>query len=93
MDETIRRGHLKNNPNFLLHEAFGCLLLDGQVLRFATLLRVEEPLMNDIPVVTLMMPGPGSLESVLRSFHDTNNLQFVLLSTPSSAYEPILRCL
>ncbi|KAI6825134.1 P-loop containing nucleoside triphosphate hydrolase protein [Hortaea werneckii] len=93
LPENRRKAHLKNNPKFLPREAFGCILQAGHVVSFATLLRVEEPLMEEVPAITLVVPGREALERVLSSIFAPSRLDFVLMSTPVFAYEPILRCL
>jgi hypothetical protein len=93
LPEDQRRAHLKNNPKFLPNEAFGCILLDGDIVSFATLLRAEDPLMEDKPAITLVVPSDESLKKVLMTLNNTVDLQFVRMNTPTFAYEPILRCL
>ncbi|KAI7570379.1 P-loop containing nucleoside triphosphate hydrolase protein [Hortaea werneckii] len=93
LPENQRKAHLNNNPKFLPREAFGCILQGGEVVSFATLLRAEEPLMEEVPAVTLVVPGTEALERVLSCVFGSSSLDFVLMSTPVFAYEPILRCL
>ncbi|KAI6815896.1 P-loop containing nucleoside triphosphate hydrolase protein [Hortaea werneckii] len=93
LPENQRKAHLNNNPKFLPREAFGCIIQGGEVVIFATLLRAEEPLMEEVPAVTLVVPGTEALERVLSCVSGSSSLDFVLMSTPVFAYEPILRCL
>ena len=94
-----RRGHLKNNPRFLKHQSFGCVVDRERVVTFATLLRVEDLLVgnddNDYhqPLIVLRAPDKRSLEKLLSTLMSSDTAEFVLVDTAVFAYEPILRCL
>jgi hypothetical protein len=94
-----RRSHLKQNPKFLKHQSFGCIVDRGRVISFATLIRVEDLLAgeddNDYhePLIVLQTPDKGSLEKLLSTLMSSDNADFIMVDTPVFAYEPILRCL
>ncbi|KAI1634928.1 P-loop containing nucleoside triphosphate hydrolase protein [Biscogniauxia mediterranea] len=85
-----RKKALKKTPNFLRHQSFGCLIKDGDVLAFAVLHRDEDKLALKPPQLCLLVvSGPESLRQVLFALHE-GTLDYLLLSTPIYAYEPIL---
>ncbi|KAI5926117.1 P-loop containing nucleoside triphosphate hydrolase protein [Camillea tinctor] len=85
-----RKKKLKQNPSFLRHQSFGCLMKDGEVLAFAVLIRDEEKLALPLPQLCLLVvSGPESLEQVLLVLYQ-GKINYLQLSTPIFAYEPIL---
>ncbi|KAI0597891.1 P-loop containing nucleoside triphosphate hydrolase protein [Biscogniauxia sp. FL1348] len=92
LDRSVddRKKALKKNTNFLRHQSFGCLIKDGDVLAFAVLHRNEDKLALKPPQICLLVvSGPDSLGQVLLALHE-GTLDYLLLSTPIFAYEPIL---
>ena len=88
-----RKIFLRENTRFLKHQSFGCVLDGSKVVSFATLFRIEEPLMEDPPAIVLRIPGEAALEKLLVTLKTPDQLEFVLMDTPVFAYEPILSCL
>lgn len=94
-----RRGYLKQNPKFLKHQSFGCVVDHGRVITFATLIRVENFLAGDNdgnyqePLIVLQAPDKDSLEKLLLTLMSSDTADFIMVDTPVFAYEPILRCL
>ncbi|KAI1495866.1 P-loop containing nucleoside triphosphate hydrolase protein [Biscogniauxia marginata] len=85
-----RKKELKNTPMFLRHQSFGCIMKDNTVLAFAVLSRNEDKLALLPPRLSLLVvSGPGSLEQVFLALHE-GTVDYLLLSTPIFAYEPIL---
>lgn len=82
------------NRNFLKHGSFGCLVNQGRVVAFATILRFEGLLVDQkCPAVALSIePGP-TLEMALLSLKTSILTEFVTVDTAMFAYEPILACL
>jgi replication-associated recombination protein RarA len=95
MPSHRRKAFLKDNPKFLKHQSFGCILDGERIIAFATLLRVEDLLAEEgkWPLIVLCMPDSASLESVLLTLKSSDTLEFLMVDTPIFAYEPVLRCL
>jgi len=88
-----RKTFLKDNPKFLKHQAFGCVLGRGRIVTFATLLRVDELLTEGEPAIVLRTPDRTALEKLLMALKVSDQLEFLMVDTPAFAYEPVLRCL
>ncbi|KAI0387532.1 P-loop containing nucleoside triphosphate hydrolase protein [Hypomontagnella monticulosa] len=84
-----RKKELKKRPGFLRHQSFGCITKDGTLLAFATLLRDEDRLALDPPRLCLQIPSADMLRDVL-SVLQGGMVDFLPVSTPIFAYEPIL---
>ncbi|KAI1124436.1 P-loop containing nucleoside triphosphate hydrolase protein, partial [Nemania abortiva] len=99
LDETLsiegsntlenRKKALKRVPAFLRHQSFGCLIKGNNVLGFTTLDRNEDRLALNLPQICLRITGSDSLEQILRALRE-GSLDYLQLSTPVFAYEPIL---
>ncbi|KAK6440096.1 hypothetical protein LTR95_003679 [Oleoguttula sp. CCFEE 5521] len=92
-DVDQRKAFLKNNPKFLKHQSFGCVLDQDRIIAFATLHRDEALLTQDDPLVVLRTPDRASLEKLLSALQTSETAEFVMVDTPAFAYEPVLRCL
>jgi hypothetical protein len=88
-----RRDFLNEKKSFLKHQAFGCLIHGGEVVAFATVDRDIGFLVFSPPIVVLRIMGEDALKKTLTAFKLYDDLQFVLVDTPTFAYEPILTCL
>ncbi|EED23738.1 conserved hypothetical protein [Talaromyces stipitatus ATCC 10500] len=88
-----RKNFLKSNPNFVRHRAFGCLLQDTEIVAFATIERNIDELISTPPVVMLRIAGEEALRKCLLFLKLYDNVEFLVVETPTFAYQPILRCL
>jgi hypothetical protein len=89
-----RKAYLKNDTKFLKHQSFGCILDQERVIAFATLLRVEDLLVQDEePLIVLRTLDSATFENVLSVLKSSNTVEYVMVDTPIFAYEPVLRCL
>lgn len=91
-----RKAYLRDNPKFLKHQSFGCVVDQGRIITFATLLRVEDLLVqqhDEEPLIVLRTPDKNTLESLLMTLKSSKSAEFVMVDTPVFAYEPVLRCL
>jgi Cdc6-like AAA superfamily ATPase len=95
MKSHQRKAYLKDNPKFLKHQSFGCVLEGERIIAFATLLRVEDLLVEEDqwPLIILCTPDSASLENVLSILQCSDTAEFMMVDTPIFAYEPVLRCL
>ena len=74
---------------FLRHQSFGCLLQNNNVLGFASVDRNEDKLALDPPQLCLRITSPDSVEQVFNALQ-TQPIDYLELSVPLFAYEPIL---
>ena len=88
-----RKDFLRDNPKFLKHQSFGCVVDQGNIVAFATLVRADELITGPQPLIALRTPDTASTEKLLLALKTSNTLEFVTIDTPVFAYEPILRCL
>ncbi|KAE8414807.1 P-loop containing nucleoside triphosphate hydrolase protein [Aspergillus pseudocaelatus] len=88
-----RKKFLDDNPNYLKHNAFGCLLRDKEIIAFTTLDRNVNQLCLDVPVIVLKVLGEQAMKKALASFKLYNDIQFLVVDAAVFAYEPILKCL
>jgi hypothetical protein len=88
-----RKPFLDSDKSYFKHNSFGCLIHAGEIIAFATVERSVNALALDPPVVTLRVSGHDALRKALLYFRLYRDVEFVLVDTPTFAYEPILRCL
>jgi hypothetical protein len=74
---------------FLRHQSFGCLLQNNNILGFASVDRNEDKLALDPPRLCLRITSPDSVEQVFNALQ-TQPIDYLELSVPLFAYEPIL---
>ncbi|KAI0869260.1 P-loop containing nucleoside triphosphate hydrolase protein [Hypoxylon argillaceum] len=84
-----RKKALKRVPAFLRHQSFGCLVRGNNILGFTTIDRNEDQLALNPPKICLRITSADSLEQILRALQE-GPLDYLQLSTPVFAYEPVL---
>jgi hypothetical protein len=89
-DEQSRRQFLKDNKNFLRHESVACLMANDEVATLGTLLRDEDLLAANPPVLCLQVPTMCT-ERTFRQIKFAKNIKLVQLSTAAFAYTHILK--
>lgn len=87
------KAFLKNNPTFVKHNAFGCLLRGTEIVAFATIERNFDDLMSTPPVVMLRILGEEAVKKAILFLKIYDDVEFLVVDTPTFAYEPILKCL
>jgi hypothetical protein len=101
LGKNRRKAYLKDNPKFMKHQSFGCVIDHKRVVAFVTVLRVEELLVGGSdddddclePRVVIRAPDKTSLEKLLTALISSRDAEFVMIDAPVFAYEPVLRCL
>ncbi|PYI10434.1 putative AAA family ATPase [Aspergillus sclerotiicarbonarius CBS 121057] len=88
-----RKEFLKEHRNFLRHQAFGCLVRQGEIISFCTLDRDVELLSRSPPQITLRIIGQSALSKTLLYFKLFRDIEYLLVDASVFAYEPILRSL
>jgi hypothetical protein len=95
-DHDDRRDYLMKDhtgSKILRHQSLACLIADGDVVCFATVVRVEDLLAEDPPVVVLQLEGEASTSKTLLRLSTTKNIQLLQIDTAIFAYEPVLKAL
>ncbi|KIJ04842.1 hypothetical protein PAXINDRAFT_94228, partial [Paxillus involutus ATCC 200175] len=95
-DYNDRRDYLMKDhagSKILRHQSLACLIANGDVVCFATVVRVEDLLAEDPPVVVLQLEGEASTSKTLLRLSTTKNIQLLQIDTAIFAYEPVLKAL
>lgn len=87
--EAIRRKFLQDNPKYLKHESLACVIADDEVVTLGTLVREEDLLAGDPPVLCIKIPAAND-ERALRDIKEAKVVKLVQLSTALFSYAPIL---
>lgn len=85
-----RRKFLKDNPKYLKHESLTCIIADNKVVSLGTLIREEELLVMQPPVLCLQIPGANT-GTALSSIKGAKDVKLVQLSTALFSYAPVLK--
>lgn len=93
MSETKRRGWFRDNRRFLKHRALACVLLDKEVIAFATIDRDEDLLSKTPPVIVLQFEGEVNAVKALLKMKNASNFTIIPVDTAVFAYEPVLKAL
>ncbi|RAL01738.1 putative AAA family ATPase [Aspergillus ibericus CBS 121593] len=88
-----RKEFLKEHRNYLRHQAFGCLMRQGEIISFCTLDRDVELLSRSPAQITLRIIGQNALSKTLLYFKLFRDIEYLLVDASVFAYEPILLCL
>jgi hypothetical protein len=93
MSDSKRRTWFRDNRRFLKHRSLACILLDKEVIAFATIDRDEDLLSKTPPTVVLQFEGEVNAVKALLKMKNAPNLTIVPVDTAVFAYEPVLKAL
>jgi hypothetical protein len=88
--ESARRKFLKDNPKYLKHESLTCIIADDEVVTLGTLIREEDLLVMQPPILCMQIPGADS-HRALHCIKGAKVVKLVQLSTAVFSYAPILK--
>jgi hypothetical protein len=89
-----RGAHLKNNPHFLRHQSLMCLIADGEVVAFPSIVRDEKLLAEERPILVLRFDnGRQGITNALMRLPKAAHVKLIQIDTAVFAYEPILTSL
>jgi hypothetical protein len=89
-----REAHLKNNPRFLRHQSLTCLIADGEVVAFPSIVRDEKLLAEERPILVLRFDnGRQGITNALMRLPKAAHVKLIHIDTAVFAYEPILTSL
>jgi hypothetical protein len=93
-DAKAREAHLKENPRFLRHQSLTCLIADGEVVAFPTIVRDEKLLAKSRPTLVLRFDnGKSGITNALMRVPKAEHVKLIHMDTAVFAYEPILTAL
>jgi hypothetical protein len=90
-DAKAREAYLKENPRFLRHQSLTCLIADGEVVAFPTIVRDEKRLAESRP--TLVLRFDNGITNALMRVPKARHVKLIQIDTAVFAYEPILAAL
>ncbi|KAF8129487.1 P-loop containing nucleoside triphosphate hydrolase protein [Boletus edulis] len=91
-----RKKFLLDDPlgfKILRNQSLACLIADGDIVCFATVLRVEDLLAKKPPSIVLQLDGEASTSKALLRLSTANHTQLLQIDTALFAYEPVLKAL
>ncbi|KAF8578762.1 P-loop containing nucleoside triphosphate hydrolase protein [Ramaria rubella] len=88
-----RDAYLKDNRNFFRHQSMCCLFIDGEIVTFPTIHRVESLLLEMPPRVVIQFDCESSTTKALLKLHRAKQVRLVQVDTAVFSYEPVLRAL
>jgi len=89
-----REAHLKENSRFLRHQSLTCLIADGEILAFPSIVRDEKLLAKARPVLVLRFDnGKQGITNALMRIPKAKHVKLISIDTAVFAYEPILTSL
>ena len=89
-DIPKRKKFVRDNPKLLRHQSVACLMTDESVIALATLIREEDLLSRNPPVLCLQL-SEGNTEQTLLRLKTAQNIKIILLGTAVFSYEPVLK--
>ena len=89
-DIPARKKFIRDNPKFLKHQSVACLMTDEEILALATLIREEDLLSKNPPILCLQISEATTEQTLLR-LKAAKNIKIILLGTAVFSYEPVLK--
>jgi len=92
-DAKERSAYVKNNPRFMKHHSLTCLLIDGQVAAFPSVIRDDVFLAQKPSTIVLRFDDKRSTVNALVRLPSAQNIKLIQIDTAVFSYEPILTAL
>ena len=89
-DIPTRKKFIRDNPKLLKHQSVACLMTDENILALATLIREEDLLSKNPPILCLQI-SEATTEQTLSRLKAAKNIKIILLGTAVFSYEPVLK--
>lgn len=86
-----REAYLKKNRNIFKHQSLTCLVLDGEIAAFPSIVRIPEELAEKLPIVTIEFSGKNSTVKALLRLKTARSVKLVQIDTAVFAFEHVLR--
>ena len=88
-DQVQRREFLEANPRFLRHQSVACLVAEGEIVGLATVVRNEDLLVQNTPIICLKLTETA-METTLPRMRAAKITRLIQLGTAVYSYEPVL---
>jgi len=88
-----RKTALQNHRRFAKHGSMACILINDEVVGFASIHRDEDLLSKNPPIFVVQLGGEASTVSVLTRLKTAKNVKMVQIDTALFAYEPVLKAI
>jgi hypothetical protein len=88
-----RKTYLTENRKILKHQSLACLIVDEEIVAFATINRDEDLLAQIPPCIVLQLEGEASTIRALITIKTGKNIRLLQIDTPIFSYEPVLKAL
>ncbi|CCM06492.1 uncharacterized protein FIBRA_08761 [Fibroporia radiculosa] len=79
--------------NLLRHQSLTCLMVGREIVAFPSVMRDEDLLAQNPPIILLSFTNEASLKKALLKLKNAKQIQLVQINTAVFAYEPVLRAL
>ena len=89
LDQAGRREYLEANPRFLRHQSVACLVAESEIVGLATIVRNEDLLVQNPPVICLKLTETA-METTLPRMRAAKITRLIQLGTAVFSYEPVL---
>ena len=87
-----RKKYVSEHRNIVKHQSLACLIADGEVTALVTIIRDEDLLAHDPPIVCAQFSGKeDSIGKALLALKQAEQVRLIQLSTAMFAYEPVLK--
>ena len=88
-----RKTALQNHRRFAKHGSMACILINDEVVGFASIHRDEDLLSKKPPIFVVQLGGEASTVNVLTRLKTAKNVKMVQIDTALFAYEPVLKAI
>ena len=87
-----RKKFVSEFRGFVKHQSLACLIADGEVTALVTIVRDEDLLAHDPPILCVQFSGKDdSIVKALSALKQAKQVRLIQLSTAMFAYEPVLK--
>lgn len=77
----------------LRHQSLVCVVVDGEVVGFGTVNRVEDLLALSPPTIVIQLDGRANISRTLLRLRNAKNVKLLQIDTAIFAFEPVLKAL
>ncbi|KAG2072157.1 P-loop containing nucleoside triphosphate hydrolase protein [Suillus decipiens] len=77
----------------LRHQSLVCVVVDGEVVGFGTVNRVEDLLIRSPPIIVIQLDGQASTSRTILCLRNAKNAKLLQIDTALFAFEPVLKAL
>jgi hypothetical protein len=96
IDVKDRKAYLTDDHagrKILRHQSLICVVVDGEVVGFGTVNRVEDLLVPSPPTIVIQLDGRASTNRTILRLRNAKNVKLLQIDTAIFAFEPVLKAL